>query len=413
MKNLNRGFYAAAGVVVLLFAGLIYAWSVMSKSIAAARPTWNAAQLSVTFTLVMAFFCIGGLVAGTLSKRISARLYVLFGGIIIAAGFWIASKTGSSPTLLYLGFGVICGLGAGLIYNAVISTVSLWFPDKPGFISGILLMGFGFGSFIIGKVYTAITPSDGTDTWQVSFRFLGVAVLIVMVICSPFFVKPQSEWHPGEKSESQRAARQTVCEVFPRQMIKMPTFWIYYIWTVLVGAAGLVLVSQASGIATQARSSVPDGLLATVVGLISIFNGVGRVVFGELYDKKGYRFTMTGNMVFFIVAEVVLLLALISGMFLLICVGFVFGGFANGGVTPTNSALIAEFFGRKNYAMNFSLVNTSLLVSSFASVIAGKLYDISGSYAVTIIMMLIVTAVAFAVSAGVRRPKNSENGMKP
>ena len=72
----------------------------------------------------------------------------------------------------------------------------------------------------------------------------------------------------------------------------MPTFWFYYIWAILVSAAGLALVSQASGIASQVGTTVSDGNIATVVGLISIFNGIGRVIFGGLFDKKGYRFTI-------------------------------------------------------------------------------------------------------------------------
>ena len=185
-------------------------------------------------------------------------------------------------------------------------------------------------------------------------------------------------------------------------MATMPTFWFYYIWAILVSAAGLALVSQASGIASQVGTTVSDGNIATVVGLISIFNGIGRVIFGGLFDKKGYRF----NMIIFIVAALILVLALVSGNFAFIVIGFVVGGLAYGGVTPTNSAIISDFFGRENYSMNFSLINTNLLIASFASTIAGKLYDASGSFMTTIFMMIIVTVLGFVVSFGVRRPKN-------
>ena len=113
MKKMNRWVYAIVGVIVLLLAGLIYAWTIMSKSIGASRPDWTAAQLSLTFTLVMAFFCVGSLVAGVLSKKVNARIYVLLSGVLFLAGFMVASMTGDSPILLYLGFGILCGLGAG------------------------------------------------------------------------------------------------------------------------------------------------------------------------------------------------------------------------------------------------------------------------------------------------------------
>ena len=286
------------------------------------------------------------------------------------------------------------------------STMSLWFPDKQGLISGILLMGFGLSSFIIGKVFAAVTPSDGTDKWQATFRVLGIIIVIVMVICSFFFVKPEAGYNPGAGSAKAKAVREPACEVNTGKMATMPTFWFYYIWAILVSAAGLALVSQASGIASQVGTTVSDGNIATVVGLISIFNGIGRVIFGGLFDKKGYRFTMILDMIIFIVAALILVLALVSGNFAFIVIGFVVGGLAYGGVTPTNSAIISDFFGRENYSMNFSLINTNLLIASFASTIAGKLYDASGSFMTTIFMMIIVTVLGLVVSFGVRRPKN-------
>ncbi len=404
MKKMNRWTYAVIGVVTLLFAGLIYAWSVMSKSIAASRPDWTATQVSLTFTIVMALFCTGGLIAGLLSKKINPKLYIIASGVFFAAGFFIASLTGDSPALLYIGFGVVCGLGAGFAYNTVLSTMSQWFPDKQGLISGILLMGFGLSSFIIGKVYAAVTPSDGSDQWKMTFRILGIVVLVVMLACFNFFVKPSEDYKvPG--AAAKKVVRESALDIPPTQMVKKPTFWLYYIWAILLSAAGLVLVSQASGIATQVGPNVSDGNIATVVGLISILNGIGRVIFGAIYDKKGYRVAMILDMIVMVIAGLILILALTSGNFMFIILGFLIGGLAYGGVMPTNSAIISDFFGRTNYPVNYSLVNTNLIIASFASTIAGKLYDASQSYMAPIMMMIGVTVVGFIVSLGIRRPK--------
>lgn len=404
MKKMNRWAYAVIGVVTLLFAGLIYAWSVMSKSIAASRPDWTATQVSLTFTIVMALFCTGGLIAGLLSKKINPKLYIIASGVFFAAGFFIASLTGDSPVLLYIGFGVICGLGAGFAYNTVLSTMSQWFPDKQGLISGILLMGFGLSSFIIGKVYAAVTPSDGSDQWKMTFRILGIVVLVVMLICFNFFVKPSEDYKvPG--AAAKKVVKEPALDIPPTQMVKKPAFWLYYIWAILLSAAGLVLVSQASGIATQVGPNVSDGNIATVVGLISILNGIGRVIFGAIFDKKGYRVAMTLDMIIMIVGALVLILALSTGNFLFIVLGFLIGGLAYGGVMPTNSAIISDFFGRTNYPVNYSLINTNLIIASFASTIAGKLYDASQSYMAPVMMMIGVTVVGFIVSLGIRRPK--------
>ena len=403
MKKMNRWVYAIIGVIVLLLAGLVYAWSVMAKSIGATYPDWTAAQLSLTFTLVMAFFCVGCLIAGILAKKVSPRIYIIISAVLFLVGFLIASMTGATPALLYVGFGVICGLGAGFAYNAVMSTMSAWFPDKQGLISGILLMGFGLSAFIIGKVFAAVAP-PGDESWKATFRILGIVICVVFVICSFFFVKPGEDFVPPT-STKKKEVREPALDINVGQMVKKPSFWLYYIWAILVSAAGLVLVSQASGIATQVGTDISPGTVATVVGLISIMNGIGRVIFGAMFDKKGYRMTMIVDMVVFIVAGLILIAALTSGAFPLIVVGFVVGGFAYGGVTPTNSAIISDFFGRTYYPMNFSLINTNLLIASFASTIAGNLYDRSGSYYSCIIMMIAVVVVGFVVFLGIRRPK--------
>lgn len=407
MKSLNRWVYAIIGVIVLLCAGLVYAWSVMSKPIGANNPDWTAAQLSLTFTLVMALFCIGCLIAGFLSKKVSPKIYLIISGILFIIGFMIASLTGDSPAMLYLGFGIFCGLGSGFAYNAIMSTMSQWFPDKQGMISGIMLMGFGLSAFIVGKLYAFITPTDTTDTWKMTFRMMGIIVCIILIICGLIFAKPKSDFVPPTAAKK-KAVREPASDITPGQMVRKPSFWMYYIWAIVVSAAGLVLVSQASGIATQVGPNVSDGNIATVVGLISILNGIGRVFFGTLFDKVGHKVTMILDMIIFVVAALILILAIVSGNFVFIVLGFVVGGFAYGGVTPTNSALISDFFGRSNYSMNFSLINTNLIIASFASTIAGKLFDSTGSYLATIFLMIGCVIVGFVVFFGVRRPKAAD-----
>ncbi|MCR4673027.1 MAG: MFS transporter [Lachnospiraceae bacterium] len=400
---MNRWVYALSGVVILLMAGLVYAWSVLSKSIAAEFTAWTKTELSLTFTITMTLFCIGCLVAGILAKKVHPRAYLILSAFLFLAGFMIAASA-QSPAVLYLGFGVLCGLGSGFAYNAVMSTISSWFPDKQGLISGILLMGFGLSSFIVGKIFAFMAPADGSGAWRSTFRIFAVVICIILVLCSFVFEKPAPEDLAQFSGGKKKNVRPPASEMTTAQMTRNRSFWLYYLWAILLSGAGLALVAQASGIAGQVGTSVSDGTIATVVGLISILNGIGRVFFGTLFDKKGFRPTMILDMIIFIIAGVILIIALISGNFMFIIIGFVVGGFAYGAVTPTNSAIISDFFGRRNYPMNFSIINTNLIIASFASTIAGKLYDMSGSYLSTIIMMIGLTVAGFVVFLGIRRP---------
>lgn len=413
--KLNRWVYAIVGVVALLMAGIVYAWSVMSGPIAVEfvkTEVWTNAQLSLTFTLVMAFFCVGCLIAGFLAKKVSPKIYVLISAVLFLIGFFVASLTGvgaeTSPMMLYLGFGVICGLGAGFAYNAVMSTMSLWFPDKQGLISGILLMGFGLSAFIIGKIYSAVTPDEGGD-WRFTFKMLAIILCVVLVICSFFFVKPGADFNPAAGTAKKKVVRQPASDITPGQMIRKPAFWLYYVWAIVISGAGLALVAQSKYIAAEVGGdAVSVSTIATVAGLISIFNGVGRILFGALFDKVGYKLTMLIDMVVFILASVILILALTTGNFALIVIGFIVGGLAYSGVTPTNSALISDFFGRSNYAMNFSLINTNLIIASFASTISGKLRDATGSYMSTLLMMIVLTVVGFIAFVFIKRPSEKK-----
>lgn len=402
-KQVNRWRYAFVGVIIMLLAGQTYSWSVMVKSIQASRP-WSTAELSLTFTIVMISFCLGALAAGILSKKIKVSLFIKISGCLYIAGYMIASLTGASPILLYIGFGAICGVGAGFAYNAVLNTVLAWFPDKQGLLSGILLMGFGISSFIVGKLFAAFTPADGSNGWQTTFRAMGIIIFVGMFISSFFIRKPPADYTvPGFTGSNAKASAASL-DFEPTQMLKMPPFWNYYIYAITGGVAGLAIVSQSSGIATEVNSALSSGTIATVVGIISISNGLSRILFGILYDKKGFRLTMLGVMITYISAAVLLLIAIRTGSFALLVIGSVLGGMGYGGVTPVNSAIIREFFGTKNYATNFAINNSNLIIASFSSTVAGRLFDISGSYVSTMYMIIIVAILGILLSLIIRKP---------
>ena len=397
-KQNIRWLYAAVGTVILLFAGLVYAWSVLSSPIAAEFSQWTQSQLSLTFTLVMTFFCVGGLAAGLVAKRLEPKYNVWIAGLLFLAGFVLSSYT-RSLLMLYLGFGVCCGFASGFVYNAVMSTVSRWFPDQQGLISGILLMGFGIGSFLVGKVYQAAIPAE-TGGWRVGFRVIGIVIFVVFAICAFFLVKPGADFTPPAAKQKKKVGK-VLGEYSTAQMLKTPSFWLYFVWAILLSAAGLSLISQASGVAREVGSEVSAGTIATVVGLISIFNGLGRILFGGLFDRIGRSKTMLAVSAAFIVTAVILVAALQTGSFPLIVVGFVCGGLAYSGVTPTNSAFINTYYGPKHYAVNLPMINLNLIIASFGSTIAGALYDSTRSYFAVYLLMAVLAVAGIAVSLGI------------
>jgi len=397
-KQNTRWLYAVVGTIILLFAGLVYAWSVLSSPIAAEFSQWSQSQLSLTFTLVMTFFCVGGLVAGLVARKLNPKFNVWISGVLFLIGFVVSSFTQNLMTL-YLGFGVCCGFASGFVYNAVMSTVSRWFPDQQGLISGILLMGFGIGSFLIGKVYQAAIPAD-IDGWRIGFRVIGVVIFVIFAICAFFVVKPGADYQLPAAKQKKKVGK-VLGEYTTSQMLKTPTFWLYFVWAILLSAAGLSLISQASGVAREVGTGVSAGTIATVVGLISVFNGLGRILFGGLFDRIGRSKTMLAISAAFIVTAVILVIALQLGSFPLIVVGFICGGLAYSGVTPTNSAFVNTYYGPKNYAVNLPMINLNLIIASFGSTVAGALFDSTQSYFAVYLLMAGLAVAGIVVSLGI------------
>ncbi|SFI93704.1 MFS transporter, OFA family, oxalate/formate antiporter [Terrisporobacter glycolicus] len=408
----RRWIYGAIGVVVLLFAGLVYAWSVLAMPIREFFTDWSSTKLSFTFTLCMMFFCFGGLITGLLSEKVSPKIMLKLSAILFLVGFFIASHANNIITL-YMGYGVLAGLASGFAYNSIMGNVMKFFPDCPGLISGVLLMGFGFGSFLIGKVYQAVTPyGPGIDKWRNSFLVFGVILFAIMFVCSFFIRKPTKEElveiNKDIKNKNLKN-KSNQLDLSPAKMLKKPSFWIFFTWAASLSASGLAIVSQASGVAIEVGKDISPGTISTVVGMISIFNGIGRVIFGGLYDRIGRLKTMLLNDTLFLLASFILIIAIKSGQFSLIIIGFVLIGLSYGGITPTNSAFVNDFYGSKNYAVNLSLVNMNLLIASFGSTIAGLLYDSSGSYYSTLMVMIIAILCSFIFTLMITKVNNTEN----
>ncbi|MEG1683505.1 MAG: OFA family MFS transporter [Oscillospiraceae bacterium] len=391
-KALRWG-YLALGVVLLLFLGLIYAWSVFRAPLEQ-EFGWTKAQTSITFSISMMMFCLGGLVSGIVTGKRGARFTLICCAICLAIGFVSASRVNSLPGI-YLSYGCFCGFGVGLGYNATISTIVKWFPDKQGLISGITLMGFGFGSMLLGTVGAQMIVTLG---WRKTFLIFGVVFAGIMLV-GAWLLRATTEEFLGGVAASAKKPIAPVEELGFREMLRRRNFWLYFLWAILLSAAGLAIINVST---TYAGTFVGEDLTraAAIAGIVSIFNGIGRVIFGQLFDMKGYRFTMLGVCLLYGVAALALIASFQTQSMAVLLVAFVLIGLAYGGVTPTNSAYTAYFFGRNNYALNFSITNLNLIVAAYLGPLCGN-----GSYLKIFFCILAFAVLGFAVSLCIRKPK--------
>lgn len=403
-KKINiRWLYLVVGVVALLFAGIIYGWSIL-KAPLAEDFGWTADQLAVNFTLTMCFFCLGGFIGGLLYRKAGARLLLILSGVIACAGFFLTSRlSGAGVAMLYVSYGGLAGLGIGLAYNSIITTVNAWFPDKKGTCSGALMMGFGISALVIGKAADALfkVPSVG---WRTTFLILGVALGVVLVAAglilklpAPDVKLPQPEKKAGAASEDFEARDFT-----PGQMIRRFTFWRAFLCIVFLAAVGNTVISFARDLSLSVGAEA--GLATTLVGVLSVCNGLGRIAVGAIFDKLGRRKTMLLANIVTIAAAGVTLLSVFASSVPLCVVGLCVTGFSYGSCPTISSAFTSAFYGSKNFSINFSIMNFNLMGASLMATLSSMLLTNSGGYVAPFVLLLVLSAVALVLNLSIKRP---------
>jgi OFA family oxalate/formate antiporter-like MFS transporter len=378
---------AIFGLMIMTFTGLLYAWSVFVIPLEA-EFGWTRPQTSLTFSISMAAFCVGGIMAGQALKKYAARTLMYVAAALTTAGFVLAARI-TTLTGLYFCYGGCCGLGVGLCYNLVLGATLQWFPEMTGLISGMLLMGFGFGGSIFASVAVALMKWFG---WRTTFVLLGLGAGFVIILGS----LRMRFAAPGQlKTAQSNAAVKTDhgADFTPLQMIKDPSFIAYYIWATFLCAAGLALLGNAVPFAKSMTDNLTTAAL--VAGLISICNGIGRLAFGYFFDTLGSRKCLLTINICFVISGAILIFAVNLSSLAVLTVGFICAGFSYGGITPLHSALIGRLYGQKNFAVNFSVITTVALVASLAGpYFAGFLYGMSGAYSSIVLMMLVFAVLA-------------------
>ena len=397
-----RWSYLVIGVVAMLFAGVLYAWSIL-KAPLASQFGWKASALALNFTLAMSFFCIGGLLGAQISKRAGHRVALMLAGGLSAAGFLLtAALQGASVMMLYLTYGILAGVGIGIAYNVVIATVSAWFPDKKGLCSGCLMMGFGASALILGNAADALFKS--TLGWRVTYGILGVSICVVLLLAGLLLRKPDSQMSLPQP----KAAKATGTEAFERreytsaQMLCRPSFWMAFASISFLAAVGSSVISFAKDLALSVRA--PEALAVSLVGVLSVCNGFGRILTGALFDTIGHRKTMLCANGLTICAAAVTLLAVSIGSLPFCIVGLCLTGMSYGACPTITAAFTSSFFGMKHFSTNMALMTFTVMGGSLIATVSNKVLEITGGYAATFMMLLALTFVALVLNIFIRKP---------
>ena len=397
----KRGVMLAVGVFTMLFAGIIYAWSILKVPFAQ-ELSYEPSLLALNFTLTMCFFCIGGLLSSILVKKFTTKPVIVFAGALAGFGFMNTSMLYSeTPYLLFVTYAFMAGLGIGIAYIVIISTVNAWFPDKRGFSSGALMMGFGASTLILGNLSNSMFDSIG---WRKTYVILGIAIALVIIASAFFIEKPEANAKlPSPKVVARKREEQFEAHDYTSiEMIKRFTFWRAFLFLVFNTAVGSAVISFARDLALSVGASV--ALATTLVGVLAMFNGLGRILTGIVFDKMGRRFTMLAANVLTIFAAGMTLLAVGIHSLPLCIVGLCLTGMSYGASPTVASAFTSAFYGQKHFASNLGVVNFNLMAASFIATACSSLQISSGGYVAPFALLLTLALGALALNISIKKP---------
>ncbi len=402
-KNLSvRWAYMAVGVIAMLFAGVLYAWSIL-KSPLAGEFGWGPADLALNFTIAMTFFCIGGLLGAQIAKRLGHRVAIISSGILSCAGFILTALLNNvSVVILYITYGILAGVGIGIAYNVVISTVSAWFPDKKGLCSGCLMMGFGASALVLGNAADAMFKSS--VGWRLTYIILGIAIFAVLTISALILKKPDAsvEFPKADSKKAAKAEDSDIKDLTSKQMLCRPSFWMAFFCISFLAAVGSSVISFAKDLALSVDA--PEALAVSLVGILSVCNGLGRIITGAVFDVIGCRRTMICANILTIFATAVTLTAVSVGSLALCIIGVCLTGISYGTCPTITAAFTSSSYGMKYFSGNMALMTFTVMVGSFVATASNKVLEATGGYTACFLMLLALTFVALILNIFIRKP---------
>ena len=353
--------------------GTVYAWSFF-QTILVHQVGWTHTETAWAFSIAIFSLGVSAAWAGNMLPKMGPRKLALIGSFLFSSGYLIAGLALHLEfiPLFYLGYGVIGGVGIGLGYVTPVATIAKWFPDRKGLATGIVVMGFGIGAFLLSKGLAPLLIVRTAGALPEVFIWLGIIFALILIPCSLALSDPPatvklagSTTDPGEVDEPQSARTY----LSTTQFVFM---WIVFYFNI---AAGISVISFQSEILQEIwgladRNIEPTTLAeygATLIAVSSICNGLGRLFWGLLSDRFGrvtiFRVLLASQMLVFGILMTETNPWVFSALvcYVLLCFG---GGFA------TMPSFVLDVFGTKK----MSTIYGAVLTAWAAAGITGPLY---------------------------------------
>lgn len=394
----NHGWRVTfAGMGINLALGVLYTWS-MFKAAIEKDFGWAGSQLNDPYALCCLVFAFAMILAGRCQDKFGPRLTASIGGLLVAAGMILISRT-NNYAVWVLGFGVLAGTGIGFGYSSATPPALKWFPpSKTGLIAGLVVAGFG-----LAPVYLAPTSQKllGLYGLQGAMLIFGIAFFVIVCGLAQLLMNPPAGYVVAAKSG---AAKPAAASSTPGQMLRTPSFWLLWVLYFIGAGAGLMVISS---ISPMAKKSMGQAAFIAVA-VMAVGNAAGRIGAGLLSDKIGRRWTL---MIVLLCQAVLMFIAIpVTGskemapmviVLIATLIGFNYG--ANLSLFPS---FTKDLWGLKSFGVNYGVLFTAWGVGGFVfSRVQQTLVAGSKSYTSSFITAGVLLIVAAAMTFLIKPPQ--------
>jgi MFS family permease len=421
----SRWLIPPAALCVHLCIGQAYAFSVFNLpltkliGISQAGPDdWKLTELGWIFSIAIVFLGVSAAVFGRWVEEGGPRRAMFTAALCWAGGFLAAAIGVYLHTLwiIYLGYGVLGGIGLGIGYISPVSTLIKWFPDRPGMATGMAIMGFGGGAFIASPLSVWLMGQFSTATHigvAEAFIAMGLIYFCFMMVGAAIVRVPPDGWAPeGYVAPAHSSRLITTHNVFVYEALKTPQFWL--IWWVLClnVTAGIGVLGQASAMSQEMFKGQVTAIAASgFVGLFSLFNMMGRFIWSSTSDYIGRKNTY---FVFFALGTLLYALVPTSGAIhsvalFVVCYAVIFSMY--GGGFATVPAYLRDMFGTRYVGAIHGLLLTAWSAAGvFGPVLVNYIreYNVTHgvapaqAYNITMYVMAALLVIGFVCNACIK-----------
>lgn len=397
----NRWLIALSAIAIHLSIGGAYAYSVYTNPISE-QMGWSATEVTIAFTIMMGLAGSSAALFGKLVERKGPRKSALLAAVLFGlgqAGSGIAIAIGSLPVFL-ITYGLLSGLGLGIGYISPVSTLVKWFPDRRGLATGMAVLGFGTGALVTAPIASNLMVSIGISN---TFYLLGASYFVLMTLGASYIAPPSEGWMPASMKKDiasgKKIIKKDLQQLTSSEAVRTKRFWMLWTMMLINTTAGIMMISVASPMA-QEVVGLSTAAAATMVGIMGIFNGGGRLGWAAASDYLGRHNVF---IIFFMIQIVAFItLPFTTSIFLfqlliLLVVSCYGGGFSN---LP---AFIGDLFGTKQLgAIHGYLLTTWSLGGVFGPMIVSQIREKTNSYTPVFYVFLALIILAFIVSIMMR-----------